>query len=164
MRLGLHVIAKIFNWTDDDIQINDLLFYCKNLREKNEDIANKSRLFLNKQPTAPTVMHHFVDLIENARPYMEYCTPYVIVNTKSGVTHESFEDMARYWSRIKKRLNDDNAFQIAFENNIYNYHISERKHPMSLKDFLKTDHIDLNKSPMFRQLIQNLKKKPRKDS
>lgn len=37
---------------------------------------------------------------------------------------------------------------------------------MSLKDFLKTDHVDLNKSPMFRQLIQNLKKgkKPRKDS
>lgn len=29
---------------------------------------------------------------------------------------------------------------------------------MSLKDFLKTDHVDLNKSPMFRQLIKNLKK------
>ena len=29
---------------------------------------------------------------------------------------------------------------------------------MSLKDFLKTDHIDLNKSPMFRQLLKNLKK------
>lgn len=35
---------------------------------------------------------------------------------------------------------------------------------MSLKDFLKTDHVDLNKSPMFRQLIKNLKKKPRKDN
>lgn len=37
---------------------------------------------------------------------------------------------------------------------------------MSLKDFLKTDHVDLNKSPMFRQLIQNLKKgkKPTKDA
>lgn len=135
MRLGLHVIAKIFNWTDDDIQINDLLFYCKNLREKNEDITNKSRLFLNKQPTAPTVMRHFVDLIENARPYMGYCTPYVIVNTKSGVTHESFEDMARYWSRIKKRLNDDNAFQIAFEKAIHNYHITERKRPCLSKTF-----------------------------
>jgi len=29
---------------------------------------------------------------------------------------------------------------------------------MSLKDFLKTDHVDLNKSPMFKQLIKNLKK------
>lgn len=29
---------------------------------------------------------------------------------------------------------------------------------MSLKDFLNTDHVNLNKSPMFRQLIQNLKK------
>ena len=29
---------------------------------------------------------------------------------------------------------------------------------MSLKDFLKADHIDLNKSPMFRQFIKNLKK------
>lgn len=135
MRLGLHVIAKIFNWTDDDIQINDLLFYCKNLREKNEDIANKSRLFLNKQPTAPAVIRHFVDLIENTRPYMEYGTPYVIVNTKSSVTHESFEDMARYWSRIKKRLNDDNAFRIAFEKAIPNYHITERKHPCPSKTF-----------------------------
>lgn len=37
---------------------------------------------------------------------------------------------------------------------------------MSLKDFLKADHVDLNKSPMFRQLIKNLKKekKSRKDS
>lgn len=37
---------------------------------------------------------------------------------------------------------------------------------MSLKDFLKTDYIDLNKSPMFRQLIKNLKKgkKHRKNS
>lgn len=37
---------------------------------------------------------------------------------------------------------------------------------MSLKDFLNADHVDLNKSPMFRQLIKNLKKekKPRKDS
>ena len=29
---------------------------------------------------------------------------------------------------------------------------------MSLKDFLKTDHVDLNKNPMFKQLIKNLKK------
>lgn len=29
---------------------------------------------------------------------------------------------------------------------------------MSLKKFLKTDHVDLKKSPMFRQLIKNLKK------
>lgn len=29
---------------------------------------------------------------------------------------------------------------------------------MSLKDFLKTDHVDLNKSPMFQKLIKNLKK------
>lgn len=37
---------------------------------------------------------------------------------------------------------------------------------MSLKEFLKTDRVNLNKSPMFRQLIKNLKKgkKPRKDS
>lgn len=35
---------------------------------------------------------------------------------------------------------------------------------MALKDFLKADHVDLNKSPMFRQLIKNLKKKHRKDS
>ena len=29
---------------------------------------------------------------------------------------------------------------------------------MSLKKFLNTDHVDLNKSPMFKQLIKNLKK------
>lgn len=42
--------------------------------------------------------------------------------------------------------------------------IIRKEAPMSLKDFLKTDHVDLNKSPMFRQLIKNLKKKHRKDS
>lgn len=29
---------------------------------------------------------------------------------------------------------------------------------MSLKNFLNVDHVDLNKSPMFKQLIKNLKK------
>lgn len=135
MRLGLHVIANIFDWTDEDIQINDLLRYCKNLHEKNEDNANKSRLFLNKQPTPPAVMRHFVDLIEDSKPYMEYNTPFVIYNTKSGVTHDSFEAMTRYWNRIKKRLNNDNAFQTAFERTIDNYKIIERKHQCPLKTF-----------------------------
>lgn len=133
MRLGLHVIARIFDWTDEDIQINELLNYSKNIIENNAMTNN--RRFLSNTSTASSVMRQFVILIHDAQPHITYCTPFTIVNTKAGVTHESFEAMARYWNRIKKRLNDDNAFRIAFEQAINNYQISERKHPCPLKTF-----------------------------
>ena len=88
-------------------------------------------------------MRHFIILIHDAQPHIKYCTPFIIVNTKSGITHNNFhcfthnnfEAMARYWNRIKKRLNDDNAFQTTFERTIDNYQIIERKHPCHLKTF-----------------------------
>lgn len=158
MRLGLQAIARIFDWSDNDIQINELLNYSKSIIEN--DIANmiNNRQFLNKASTATAVMRHFVILIHETQPYMEYGAPFVIHNKKSGVTHKSFEEMARYWNRIKNHIDDDDAFRIAFEQAIHNYHITRKEAPMYLKDFLKTDHVDLNKSPMFRQLIKNLKK------
>ena len=125
MRLGLQAIARIFDWSDNDIQMNELLNYSKSIIEN--DTMTNNRRFLSNTSTASAIMRHFVILIHEAQPHIKYCTPFVIHNTKSGATHKSFEEMARYWSRIKKRLNDDNAFQIAFEKAIHNYHITERK-------------------------------------
>ena len=122
------MIANIFNWTDDDIQINELRNYSKSIIKNDIDTMTNNRQFLSKVSTASTVMRHFVILIHEMQPYMEYGTPFIIHNKKSGITHKSFEEMARYWNRIKNRL-DDTAFRTAFENNIYNYHIAKKETP-----------------------------------
>lgn len=124
MRLGLHVIANIFNWTDNDIQLNELLTYSKNIIKSNNDAIVNSSRFLSHHSTASAVMRHFVILIHEAHPYLITNTPFVIANTKSQISHTNFEEMARYWARIKNHL-DDTTFRTAFENSIYTYHIKE---------------------------------------
>lgn len=73
MRLGLQAIARIFDWSDNDIQINELLNYFKSIIENNAMTNN--RRFLSNTSTASAIMRPF------CHPYSRSPTPYKILHT-----------------------------------------------------------------------------------
>ena len=123
MKNELLAIANIFGWTADDIQLNELLDYYKNLlKDSPKDIAN-NRLFLNNYSTETTIMRYFVELLHEASSFLDAEIPFIIVNTATNIAYKNFEDMAKHQNRIKNRLVDDRAFLINFEATRYDYEL-----------------------------------------
>ena len=113
--------ANIFGWTANDIELNEQLDYYKNLiKDDGKAIAN-NLLLLRNCSTASEIMSYFVNLMHQADPLLDTNTPFIIVNTDKCIAHKDFKDMAKYWNRIKNRLNDDTAFLVAFESTRYDY-------------------------------------------
>lgn len=115
MKNELLNIANIFGWTADDIQLNELLDYYKNLIKEDSKAIADNRLFLRNYSTASTIMAYFVELLHEASSFLDTETPFIIVNTATNIAYKNFEDMAKHQNRIKNRLVDDRAFLINFE-------------------------------------------------
>ena len=84
MKNELLTIANIFGWTPNDIQLNELLDYYKNLLKDNSKAIANNRLFLKNYSTASTIMTYFVELLHEASSFLDTETP--LSNTlKNGV-------------------------------------------------------------------------------
>lgn len=123
MNNDLLAIASVFGWTANDIELNEQLDYYKNLIKEDNKAITQSRLFLRNYSTASEIMSFFVNLMHDADPLLDTNTPFIIVNTDKHIAHKDFKDMASYWNRIKKRLNNDTAFLVAFESTCYDYEL-----------------------------------------
>lgn len=123
MKNELLTIANIFGWTANDIQLNELLDYYKNLIKEDSKAIADNRLFLRNYSTTSEIMSYFVDLIHQADHFLDTNTPFIIINTEKHIAHKDFKDMANYWNRVKNRINDDTAFHVAFESTRYHYEL-----------------------------------------
>ena len=83
MKNELLTIANIFGWTADDIQLNELLDYYKNLIKEDSKAIADNHLFLRNYSTASTIMAYFVELLHEASTFLDTETPFIITNSRS---------------------------------------------------------------------------------
>ena len=97
MKNELLTIANIFGWTADDIQLNELLDYYKNLIKEDSKAIADNRLFLRNYSTASTIMTYFVELLHEASSFLDTETPFIIANTAQILLTK----ISKTWLNIK---------------------------------------------------------------
>lgn len=103
MNSQLLEIAAVFGWSTTLVQ------YYKSLIK--DDRPNIDAV----------VLSYFVDLYDKADEYDNMNQQYIIVDIDGHIAHESILSLAKYWARIKSRLDNDTVFMDAFKSKINKY-------------------------------------------
>lgn len=104
MNSKLLEIAAVFGWST-----NQRIHYYKSLIKDDQ------------QNIDAVVLRYFVDLYDKADEYDNMNQKYIIVDIDGHIAHESILSLARYWARIKSRLDNDTVFKDAFKSKINKY-------------------------------------------
>ena len=114
-------IAEVFGWSSEDIKFEKLIHYYRSMIKEDQQNIDASRFYLSYFSTQTVVMRYFVDLLYEANDYENMNQKYIIVDIDGHIAHESILSLARYWARIKSRLDNDTVFMDAFKSKINKY-------------------------------------------
>lgn len=121
MNSKLLEIAEVFGWSSEDIKFEKLIHYYRSMIKEDQQNIDASRFYLSYFSTQTVVMRYFVDLYDKADEYDNMNKQYIIVDIDGHIAHESILSLAKYWVRIKSRLDNDTVFMDAFKSKINKY-------------------------------------------